>query len=94
MERRDLLIGGVVLFVTAASWAASLAYDAGQREVASYNAGQEWAQDNQPSYAECEEQMFRVMGPKVNGNSWLQGCVSSPGGGPPLISPSPAAPPS
>lgn len=86
MERRDLLIGGVILLVTGASWAASIHYDAGRLEVDSYAEGQRWAQENQPSYTECEEQMFRVMGPKVNGSSWLDGCLA-PSGGPPSVPP-------
>lgn len=79
MERRDLVIGAVVLGVTAACWGASIAYDAGQRQADSYVEGQEWAELNQPSYTECETQMFRIMGPKVNGSSWLEGCMAPPG---------------
>lgn len=86
MDRRDLLIGGVIVLVTAASWAASIAYDAGQLEVDSYAEGQRWAQENQPSVAECDAQMFRVMGPKVNGSAWMEGCLA-PTGGPPGIAP-------
>lgn len=81
MDRRDVAVIGVVALVTAASWTASIAYDAGQREAGSYSAGQRWAgqrwaQHNQPDPAACEAEMLRIAGPEVIGGSWLAGCLA------------------
>jgi len=84
MDRRDVAVIGVVALVTAASWTASIAYDAGQLEADSYAAGQRWAQQrwappNNPDPAVCEAEMLRIAGPKVVGGPWLAGCLA-PGG--------------
>lgn len=78
MDRRDVAVVGVVALVTAASWSAAIAYDAGQREVQSYAEGQRWAQRTQATPAECEAEMYRITGPEIIGGSWLQGCRTHP----------------
>lgn len=83
MVGRDVAIVGVVALLTAASWTASLVYDAGQREADSYAAGQRWAQDlraqgNEPDRVTCEAEMLRIAGPKVIGDSWQAGCLAPP----------------
>jgi hypothetical protein len=77
MERREVAVIGVVALVTAASWSASIAYDAGQREADSYAAGQRWAHGNQPDPAACEAEMLQIAGPEVIGGPWLAGCITS-----------------
>lgn len=77
MDRRDAAIIGVVALVTAASWTASIAYDAEQREIDSYSAGQRWAQRHQPDPVDCEAEMLRIAGPEVVGGSWMAGCLAS-----------------
>ena len=76
MDRRDVMVVGVVALVTAASWAASIAYDAGQREADSYAAGQRWAQRNHPDPVACEAEMLRIAGPEVIGGPWMKGCLA------------------
>lgn len=78
MVRRDVAIVGVVALVTAASWTASIVYDAQQREVDSYAAGQRWAQrsEPEPDPVACEAEMLRIAGPRIIGGSWLAGCLA------------------
>jgi hypothetical protein len=76
VDRRELVIAGIAVLVTVASWSAAIAYDAGQREADSRAQGRLWAQANQPTAAECEQEMFRINGPKINGVSWLDGCLA------------------
>jgi hypothetical protein len=76
VDRRDVVIAGIAALVTVAGWAAAISYDAGQREADSHSQGQLWAQINQPTAAECENEMLRISGPKVTGVPWLDGCLS------------------
>ena len=72
-----MVVAGTAAVVTVASWLAAITYDAGQLEVDSFVAGQRWAQLTMPSATECEIEMFRISGPKVNGMAWLDGCLAS-----------------
>jgi len=75
MARRDVVIAGIAVLVTVASWSAAIVYDAGQLEIDSYVEGQRWAEHHQPAALECEIEMFRISGPKLNGDAWLDGCL-------------------
>jgi hypothetical protein len=83
VRRGDVLIAGVIALVTAASWSASLAYDAGQREAGSYAEGQRWAQRAEPTADECRRERLRVSGPEIIGGAWLDGCLTAVAPGPP-----------
>lgn len=75
MNRADLIVAGVVMLVTAASWSASIAYDTGQREADSFTAGQQWAKQHQAGIADCDSEVLRISGPKIIGGAWLDGCL-------------------
>ncbi|MGH3794329.1 MAG: hypothetical protein ACRDSP_05520 [Pseudonocardiaceae bacterium] len=76
MDHRDLVVAGVAALVTVVSWSAAISYDAGQREADSHSQGQLWAQLNQPTAAECKDEMLRISGPQISGVAWLDGCLT------------------